>query len=229
MKAHEIMTTDVTTVGLTTTVKEIATLLVNKRISAVPVVDDEQHVIGIVSESDLFHRAETDTERKRSWWLKVFTDTDVLARDYVKSHGLKAEDIMSRVVTSVHEKADLAEVADILDTHRIRRVPVVKEGKLIGLISRADIVRALIQAEETSAGAKPDDSALQTAILKEIRSQSWLSARSVSVTVKNGVAELWGLVDSEEERKALHVLVEAVDGVQGVDDHVRLYPPMVAA
>lgn len=229
MKAHEIMTTDVTTVGLTTTVKEIATLLVNKRISAVPVVDDDQHVIGIVSESDLFHRAETDTERKRSWWLKVFTDADVLARDYVKSHGLKAEDIMSRVVTSVHENADLAEVADILDTHRIRRVPVVKEGRLIGLISRADIVRALIQAEETSSGSKPDDSALQTAILKEIRSQTWLSARSVSVTVKNGVAELWGLVDSEDERKALHVLVEAVDGVQGLEDHVRLYPPMVAA
>lgn len=229
MKAHEIMTTDVTTVGLTTTVKEIATLLVNKRISAVPVVDEEQHVIGIVSESDLFHRAETDTERKRSWWLKVFTDTDVLARDYVKSHGLKAEDIMSRVVTSVHENAELAEVADILDTHRIRRVPVVKEGKLIGLISRADIVRALIQNEETSGGSRLDDSALQTAILKEIRAQSWLSARSVSVTVKNSVAELWGLVDSEDERKALHVLVEAVDGVQGVDDHVRLYPPMVAA
>lgn len=229
MKAHEIMTTDVTTVGLTTTVKEIATLLVNKRISAVPVVDDEQHVIGIVSESDLFHRAETDTERKRSWWLKAFTDTDVLARDYVKSHGLKAEDIMSRVVTSVHENAELAEVADILDTHQIRRVPVVKEGKLIGLISRADIVRALIQNEESSSGSKPDDSALQTAILKEIRAQSWLSARSVSVTVKNGVAELWGLVDTEDERKALHVLVEAVDGVQSLDDHVRLYPPMVAA
>lgn len=229
MKAHEIMTTDVTTVGLTTTVKEIATLLVNQRISAVPVVDDDRHVIGIVSESDLFHRAETDTERKRSWWLKAFTDTNVLARDYVKSHGLKAEDIMSRVVTSVHENADLAEVADILDTHQIRRVPVVKEGRLIGLISRADIVRALIQAEETSAGSKPDDSALQTAILKEIRAQSWLSARSVSVTVKDNVAELWGLVDSEDERKALHVLVEAVDGVKSVDDHVRLYPPMVAA
>lgn len=229
MKAQELMTKNIITAGPETTVKEIAGLLVEHRISAVPIVNEGGEIIGIVSESDLFHRAETATEHKRSWWLSALTETDTLAREYVKSHGTKAEDVMSRVVISVHEDADLSEVADILDSHGIRRVPVVKEGRLIGIVSRADIVRALVQVEVSAPAARPDDSSLQTAILKEIRSQSWLSARSVSVTVKDGVAELWGLVDSEDEKKALHVLVEAIDGVQGIEDHVRLYPPMVAA
>ena len=150
MNAQDAMTKDVVTVGPETTVGEIATVLVRHRISAVPVVSKDNRVVGIVSQTDLGHRSETGTEKRRKWWLEMFADADSRARDYVKSHGLRAQDIMARFVVSVGKSASLAEVAEILDTHRIRQVPVMDDGKLVGMISRADLVRKL--AEVTISG-----------------------------------------------------------------------------
>ena len=143
-----------------------------------------------------------------------------MAREYVKTHGLKAEDVMSRVVVSVPEDAELAEVADILDAHRVRRVPVMRDGRLLGIISRSDIVRALTQVEVGASARRPDGGALQKAILDEIRDQPWLMPSSISVTVKDGAVELWGVVDTEDQRQALRVLVENIAGVQSVEDNV---------
>src|SRR5512145_163793 len=140
MKADEVMTRDLVTVGPETTVGEIAAILVRHRISAVPVVSGTD-LLGIVSQTDLGHRSETGTEKRRKWWLDMFSDADSRARDFVKSHGLRAQDIMARFVVSVGKSASLAEVAEILDTHRIRQVPVMDDGRLVGMISRADLVR----------------------------------------------------------------------------------------
>ena len=107
MEAREVMTRDVVTVGPGTTVGEIAAILVRHRISAVPVVSDAQ-VLGIVSQTDLAHRSETGTEKRRKWWLELFADPDAKAREYVRSHGLRAEDVMTRLVVSVRESASLA-------------------------------------------------------------------------------------------------------------------------
>ena len=229
MQAHEAMTKDVVVVGPDATVGEIAALLVRNRISAVPVVEPGNRVIGIVSQTDLAHRSETDTEKRRKWWLEVFADADAKAREYVKSHGLKAKDVMTRFIVTVPSRASLADVAEILDTHRIRQVPVMDDGKLVGMISRTDLVRKLAEIKVTGPATRPDNGALQKAIWDQVKAQPWLKAAYVSLAVKDGVVELWGAVDSQEQRHALRVLVEGVSGVQKVEDQLGLFPKMVGA
>jgi CBS domain-containing protein len=228
MQARDVMIKDVVTVGAETTVSEIAALLVRNHISAVPVVANGR-LIGIVSQTDLAHRSETGTEKRRKWWLELFSEPDAKAREYVKSHGRKAGDIMSRHVISVAQDATLAEVADVLDRHRIRQVPVMAEGRLMGMIARADLVRALAQVTIGAPAARPDNGALQQAIWDQIKAQDWLTSAFVNLAVKDGVVELWGAVDSDEQRRALKVLVEGVAGVETVKDNVTLMPKVVAA
>lgn len=229
MQARDVMTKDVVTVGPETTVGDIAALLVTHRIGAVPVVADDRRLLGIVSQTDLVHRSETGTEKRRKWWLEAFADPDAKAREYVKSHGQKAQDVMTRVVVSVSETASLAEVADTLDTHRVRQVPVVASGRLVGMVSRADMVRALAEVSITAPAARPEGGALQKAIWDQIKAQPWLKTSYVNLAVKDGVVDLWGAVDSEDQRRALRVLVEGVPGVTKVEDNVTLMPKVVAA
>jgi CBS domain-containing protein len=228
MQAREVMTTDLVRVGPETTVADIAALLVTHRIGAVPVVH-EGRLVGIVSQTDLVRRSETGTEKRHKWWLEAFANPDVKAREYVKSHGHKAEDVMTRHVVSVSESASLAEVADVLDTHGIRQVTVISDGRLVGIISRADLVRALAEVSITAPAPRPDSGALQKAIWDQIGAQSWLKAVFVNLAVKDGVVELWGAVESEEQRRALKVLVEGVPGVVRVEDKVTLLPKVPAA
>ena len=147
MKAQDIMTREVATVRPETSMREIAALMMEKNISGMPVVSDDGAIVGIVSEGDLLHRAEVGTERKHKWWFQIFADSDAAAREYAKAHGLSARDVMSRYVISVRDDADLRDVADILDSHRIKRVPVLHDGRLAGIISRRDLVRALSQVQ----------------------------------------------------------------------------------
>jgi CBS-domain-containing membrane protein len=228
MKAKDAMTREVVTVGPDATVGEIAALLVRHRISAVPVVTSENQMVGIVSQTDLGHRSETDTEKRRKWWLDAFADADAKAREYIKSHGRKARDVMTRFVTSVSHEASLAEVADILDTHRIRQVPVMDGGKLAGMISRADLVRMLAEARIAAPAGRPDSGALQKAIWDQVKAQAWLRSAYLNLAVKDGVAELWGAVDSNEQRRALKILVEGVSGVRRVEDHLGVLPKTMA-
>lgn len=229
MNAQDAMTKDVVTVGPQTTVGEIAAVLVRHRISAVPVVSEDSRVIGIVSQTDLGHRSETGTEKQRKWWLDMFADSDTKAREYIKSHGLKAEDVMSRIVVSVSKQATLAEVADVLDSHRIRQVPVMDGGKLVGMISRADLVRKLAEIKIAAPATRPDNGALQKAIWQEIKAQPWLRSAYINLAVKGGVVELYGAVDSSEQRRALRVLVEGVSGVRKVEDNVGMLPKVMAS
>ncbi len=230
MQAQDVMTRDVVVVGPDTTVGEIAAILVRHRISAVPVVSSgEQQLIGIVTQTDLAHRSETGTEKRRKWWLEVFADPDAKAREYVKSHGLKAQDVMTRHVVSVQQTDLLAEVADVLDAHRIRQVPVASKGRIVGMIGRADIVRKLAETKAASTAERPDNGALQKAIWDAIKAQPWLKTAFVNLAVKDGVVEVWGAVDSNEQRQALRVLVEGVAGVRKVEDNVGLFPKVVGA
>jgi CBS domain-containing protein len=228
MQARDVMTKDIVTVSPEATVGEIAALLVTHRIGAVPVVSAEGRLVGIVSQTDLVHRSETGTEKRRKWWLEAFADPDIKAQQYVKSHGHKAEDVMTRHVVSVSESASLAEVADVLDTHSVRQVPVVSEGRLAGMISRADLVRVLAEVSITAPAVRPDNGALQKATWDAVKAQPWLKTAYVNLAVKDGVVELWGAVDSEEQRRALKVLIEGVPGVVTVQDQVSLLPKVVA-
>jgi CBS domain-containing protein len=230
MKALEVMTKDVVTVNPQTTVKEIAELMTEHRISGVPVVDSGGKLVGIVSETDLLHRAEMGTERRRKWWLSAFIDSDRLAREYEAAHGRKAADIMSTGVVTVEASTDLAEVADLLERRKVQRVPVMSDGKLIGILTKGDIVRALVaRLRAAPAGAPGDAKALLAAINERMHHQGWLDTSLINVDVEGTVAELSGLVASADQRRALRVLVEETPGVSRVDDRMTIKPrtPMI--
>jgi CBS domain-containing protein len=226
MKAQDIMTREVATVRPETSVREIAALLMEKNISGVPVVSDDGAIVGIVSEGDLLHRAEVGTERKHKWWFRIFADSDAAAREYAKAHGLSARDMMSRYVISVRDDADLRDVADILDRHRIKRVPVLRDGRLVGIISRRDLVRALSQAQPSSTPAELDNAALHMTLRDRFKSQSWLNDAYINVAVNDGVVELWGLVVSDDQHRALRTLVEETPGVRRVEDRLTMAGPL---
>ena len=147
LTAADVMTSDVITVTPDTSVREIAKLMYTKHISGVPVIDLEKRVIGIVGEGDLLGHAEVAGERRRTWWFDAFVDSNALARDYIKTHGRIAADVMTPTVISVAPTASIAEIAKILQRHRIKRVLVIDGGNLVGIVTRSDLLRALAAAE----------------------------------------------------------------------------------
>src|SRR6516165_10127824 len=232
MRAMDVMTTGVITVDPDTSVQAIATLLSERGISGVPVVDAADRLLGIVSEGDLLHRVETGTERltrrRRSWWLDTIASDQELARDYVKSHGRTAKDVMTREVISVTDTTDLAEVAMLLETKRIKRVPVLHEGKLVGIVSRANLVRALAVTKSDSAvDAATDDRAIRSKLLAELMGQEWFKTQdwfkiwAADVIVRDRVVHFWLAANqTEEERRALRVAAENTAGVWRVEEHI---------
>ena len=225
MRATDVMTTGVITVGENATVPEAAKLMATHGISAVPVVDKNDRVIGMVSEGDLLHRAETGTERRRSWWLEMVSSTNQLASDYIKSHSGKVKDVMTRDVLSVTEDTPVLDIAVLLETNRIKRVPVLRDGKPVGIVSRANLVRALAMtiSEEANEG-EVDDRSIREKLLAELKAQKWAEVSPANVTVKDGVVHLWSSYLSEEEKRALVVAAENIAGVRRVEDHMRPVP-----
>ncbi|MCK6452658.1 MAG: CBS domain-containing protein [Alphaproteobacteria bacterium] len=222
MLAKDVMTSEVCTVGPDTGVGEIARLLLDRRISAVPVVDAAGKLNGIVSEGDLMRRTETGTERRRSWWLELLSENRDLAHEYVKSHGLTAKDVMTPTVVTVSEDTTLSDIASTLERNRIKRVPVLREGKLVGIVSRANLLQALAAAGTKKAKAPAGDRALREAVLQSFKSQTWTPDLTVNVTVKDGQVSLYGLVASEDERRALRVAAEQLAGVGKVNDQLSV-------
>ncbi len=222
MNAADVMVSNVITVRADTSVAKIAEILLANRISAVPVLDENGALAGIVSEGDLIHRVEAGTEQHRSWWLELLTGKEILAREFVKSHARKATDVMTRPVIAVKPDTALGDIASLLEKHRIKRVPVVKNGKLVGIVSRANLIQALVTVgKKTTPNATVQDSILYDNLLAELRSQSWWSNK-INVIVQNGTVELWGFVDSEAEKDAIRIAVEVTPGVRSVANHLAI-------
>ncbi len=219
MKAADVMVTDVISVRPDTPVSKIAEVLLANHISAVPVVNDKNALVGIVSEGDLIHRVEAGTERRRSWWLELLTGKEVLAYEFVKSHARKAIDVMTRPVVSVNAETPLGEIASLLEKHRIKRVPVVNNGKVVGIVSRANLIQALVSRAK-AAEISVDDQSLHGKILGELRSKSWADPSTINIVVNNGAVELWGIVNSETEKDAIRVAVEVTPGVRQVSNRL---------
>jgi len=223
MRAMDVMTTDVITVGPETTIQGVATLLAEKGISGAPVVDAGK-LVGIVSEGDLLHRAEIGTAyrhrvRRRSWWLDHFAAD--AARDYIKSHGRTVGDIMTRDVVTVSEDTDLADVAALLEARRVKRVPVMRGDEIVGIISRANLVRALGATKGAGpGGAEADDRTIRARLLAELGREEWAKVWPEDVIVRDGVVHFWLSEDEpEEKRHALRVAAETIAGVRGIEEH----------
>ncbi|MBZ9962168.1 MULTISPECIES: CBS domain-containing protein [unclassified Mesorhizobium] len=216
--AKDVMTSPVIAVGPDSTVDEVAGILLSHGISAVPVID-RGALLGIVSEGDLIRRAEIGTAPQGcSWWLHLFTNNAVQAEGYVKSHSDHVVDVMTLQVATVVESTPVAEIATLLEHNRIKRVPVLRDGQVVGIVSRANLLRALVIARKGwRAPALHDDSSIRMEIVDALRSESWPS--SSDVIVNNGVVTLWGTYLSEQERKASIVLAENTAGVRAIDDH----------
>ena len=225
MQAQDVMTTAVATIRPDATVREAAQLMLERRVSALPVVDGKEHLIGIVSEGDLVRRRELGTDVPRSWWLGFFAED--AARDYLKTHGAAVRDVMTSPVVSVRRATPLHEVARLLEKHRIKRVPVLQAGQLAGIVSRADLVRRIATAPERRTARTASDRALRRQVLKALQ-RSGSDLAYVNITVEHGVVHLWGAVRSNHERKALSVAAKAVGGVRKVQDHTSVMPLRVA-
>ena len=175
MQARDVMTTNVVTVTPDVAVEEIARLLLERNISGVPVVDGDDAVLGIVSEGDLMRRPETGAAPRRSWWLEFAASSRWRAAEYIRSHGVTAGDIMTRDVVTVAETANMGEIAEILEERKIKRVPVVRDGKLVGIVSRSNLLQALVaRRKEISRAVSVDDHTIREEVLKTILDQGWV-------------------------------------------------------
>lgn len=221
MKARDVMTSPVITVAPETTVQEVAALLCERRIGALPVVQDGR-LVGIMRETDLVRRHEIGTDgcpRTGSWWLRLFS-AEPSMRDYVRSHARHARDVMTRDVPTVTPETPVAEIARLLEGRGIGRAPVVDAGKLVGIVSRANLVQALAtRAAAPAAAAAADDETIRAALLAELERQPWWRNDHGFVIVTDGVVHFWGMVDTDDARPAARVAAENVPGVRGVEDH----------
>jgi CBS domain-containing protein len=228
MLAKDVMTRTVATVRPQAKVVDVASRMVADHISGMPVVDDSGRLVGIITEGDLLRRCETDTEKHHGSWLDLLLGPGRLANEYVQSHGRTVRDVMTETVVAVGEETPLADVVKLMEKRHVKRVPVMHGDALVGLVSRADLVRVLAQKlKELAANEAPsDDRAIEQAIVAELNNAKWANAHNVSLSVAKGVVALEGVVFNEAIRPALIVAAENTPGVVSVLDHMVWVEPV---
>lgn len=230
MFAKHIMTSSVVSVTPDTPVKEIAETMNHYRISGLPVLEDDGTLVGIISEGDLVHRARGDSPEHKSWWLQIIGDSADTPEEYVKGHGRVAADLMTRDPITVTEFTSGAEIAELIEKRRIKRVPVVdRGGAVVGIVSRANLVRWMaMQDEGAVAPIATVDADIRSKLVAELQSHHWYHEAFVNVQVAGGVVQLWGLAGSEKIRRAIVVAAENTPGVKSVEDNLQLAQVSVA-
>jgi CBS domain-containing protein len=218
------MVTKVITVGPDATVQEVAGILLTNRISGVPVIGPDGALIGIVSEGDLMRRAEAGTGHRRPRWLAVLTGREVLAGEYVKEHSRLVADVMTSPVVTAAPDTPLQDIATTLEKNGIKRVPVVKDGKVVGIVSRANLLQALASLPKNGAGAGSSDSAIRDDVMARLQAEPWTRPSLINVIVNEGTVELWGIVDSQTEKRAVRVAAEVTPGVRAINDNLVIRP-----
>ena len=228
MRARDIMTKTVRIADVTTPIHKIAQAMVRHRISAIPIVDRHRKVIGIVSEADLLRRVESGTDRRRPSWLAFLIDPRTRAKEYAKSRGRQARDVMTRTVISVKPNTDVAAVADLMEKSAVKRIPVVDaQNRLVGIITRRDLIAAV--ARGPGKMKRSTDADISAALRERIRANTRMGETLINFAVTKGRVELSGLAPSEEERDAVRVMEETTPGVRAVSDMVRVLPRPIMA
>lgn len=229
MFAKDIMTTQVVSVDPDKPISEIAKLLIERRISAVPVVDKDNKLLGMVSEGDLVHRVRGDHELPRSWWLSLVGDPNDVPQEYIRSHGKAAKDVMTKDVVTATEQDSISEISELLETKKIKRVPIIKNDELVGIVSRANIIQALVaQDEKNMPKVVTSDQEIREILLKELGNHAWVSNATFNVVVGDGIVRYWGFVVSEDARKALLLAANNVPGVKGIEDNLSTFTTPIA-
>jgi CBS domain-containing protein len=226
MKVAGIMTRAVVSVGPDESIMHAVRLMLQRRVSGLPVVDAHGALIGIVTEGDFLRRAETGTARRRPRWLEFILGPGRLADEYVHTHARKVGDVMSRRVRTVDEETTLKDVVQIMEQHRIKRLPVVRDSRLVGIVSRVDLVRALGSFVGEAKPVSADDASIQQRLVRELEGQSWAPVGTINVIVRDGVVHLWGTITEEGQRHGIRVAAENTRGAKAVVDHLVSVEPL---
>lgn len=226
MRAADVMTVQPVSISPDASILEAIRVMLQRRFSGLPVVDASGALVGIVTEGDLLRRTETGTQRKRPRWIEFLIGPGRLATEYVHASGRKVREVMSQDVQAVTGDTPLEEIVRLMERHQIKRLPVVDSGKLVGIVTRANLLRALATvASETKTGAN-DDASIRRRIYAELEKQPWAPVNTLDIVVRNGVVHLWGVLLDERQREALYVVVENTSGVKGIEDHLVWVEPM---
>jgi CBS domain-containing protein len=226
MKAFDVMQRELITTEPDTAIDDAVRLMVKHRISGLPVVEPSGAVVGILSEGDLLRRTELGTEARLPAWRSWLAGQGRVAHDYVREHARKVGEIMSVPVITVTPQTDLAEVVAIMESRRIKRVPVIEKGQLVGMVTRSDLVRALERLLPPLGTRPVADAELRHRVLASLAQQPWAPRTSFDVKVENGVVELLGVITDLRQREAVQVLAENTAGVRAVVDHLIWIDPM---
>ena len=225
MRAADVMVSNVVSVTPDQTVQEVAGILLDRRISGVPVLNAAGELVGIVSEGDLMRHADAGTQHRRSWWLRLLMGRQGLAYDYVREHARRVNDVMTRHVITASPEASVGDLAELLERNGIKRVPIVKDRKVVGIVSRANLLQALAAMRKQIDIEKPTgDAELRESVLARLREEPWMQTSIINVTAHEGVVDLWGVVDTANEKHAIRVAAEITPGVRSVNDAIIVRP-----
>lgn len=225
MIVADVMTRNVISVAPDATVEDAAKLMLQRGISGLFVVDAQGQLAGVVTEGDLLRRDELGTQRHRPWWLRLLVSPGRQAADFTRTHGRRVRDVMTQDVVTVASGAPLEDVVELMEQHRIKRVPVTQDGRVTGVVSRADLLRALVVASRKEPPLADDDRSVRERILNALDAESWAPTTSLNVTVADGVVDLWGTITNDQERRAICVIAENTPGVKQVKDHLVFIEP----
>ena len=225
MKVADVMTREVVSVAPDASVMEAVRLMLQHRISGLPVIDASGKLQGVVTEGDFLRRVETGTERKRSRLVEFLLGPGRLATDYVQATGRKVDEVMTPDVRTVSEDEQLEKVVHLMERYRIKRVPVVRGDRVVGIVTRANLMRALASLALAEHPVAADDASIRERLLAELKRQSWAPVGLIDVVVKDGVVKLSGALTDERERQAIRIAAENIAGVKKVEDHLVWIEP----
>lgn len=226
MKAEDVMTRDVISIDPDSTVLQAARLMLQHRISGLPVIDANGKLVGVLSEGDFLRRRETNTEKRRSRWLEFLMGPGRIAAEYTHSHGCKVSEAMTRNPQTVSETASLEDIVELMELHRIKRVPVLCGDEVVGIVTRSNLMRAMVSVARAVPPPATDDMAIRQKLMDEIQKAEWAPSATIDVVVRDGIVELWGVIIDDRQREALKVAAENIPGVKTVKDHLVWVEPM---
>lgn len=226
MNAGDVMTQSTVTVDPDASIMHAIQMMLKRRISGLPVVDNTGALVGILTEGDLLRRAELGTQKRRPRWIEFLIGPGRLASEYVSACGRKVHEVMTTPVHTVTEDTPLTDVVKIMESKQVKRLPVLRDGRLVGILSRANLLRALVSVARDTKPANVGDAAIRQHLLAELAKQSWAPVALVDVIVKNGVVHLWGTLTEERQRQGIRVVAENTPGVKRVEDHLVWIEPV---